>query len=411
MPQQGPDPSSPGARAGRPPRLLLAAAVAGAVLAGATAVVVATGSEPPPVPVPVAVTAPVPIATAAVVGRAGGATTGRVPWDLPLRLVVSAGTLTAAAVTGPGGAGVPGTLSPAGWTSARSLVPGASYRATLTLRDAADALHTVTVRADTTLAEQLLTARLSPGDDAVVGIGKPIAVTLGRAVEDAASRRAVVGRLRVTATPTVAGAWRWMDDRTIHYRPAQFWRPGTRVAVRVDLARLGLADGTWGSGVRTSRFRVGPALVSTVDVQAKTMTVRRDGAVVRVMRASMGRPEFATRNGTFLVLEKHRRRIMDSATVDLPPGTPAYRTAVEHAVRITNSGTFIHGAPWSVQDQGVRNVSHGCINLGPADAAWYFGQAERGDVVVVTGSSRGPDAADAGSRDWNVSFAQWRRPA
>lgn len=402
MTQQGPDPSPAPARR-RLPRLLLGAAAATAVLAGTTAVVLA-GREA--APVPVAVTEAVPAPSVSVAGLTGG----RTPWDRPLRLAVRAGTLTAATVTDPDGAGVPGTLTPNGWTSARTLVPGATYRATLTVRDAADALHALPVRADTTLAEHVVTARLSPGDDAVVGIGKPIAVTLDRDVEDPAARAAVVGRLVVSATPAVEGAWRWMDDRTVHYRPAQFWRPGTRVDVTVDLTRLGLADGTWGSGVRTSRFRVGPAMVSTVDVKTKTMTVRRDGKVVRVMRASMGRPEFPTRNGTFLVLEKHRRKTMDSATLDLPPGTPAYRTAVEHAVRITNSGTFTHGAPWSVADQGVRNVSHGCINLSPADAAWYYGQARRGDVVVVRGSSRGPDAGDAGSRDWNMSYAQWLQP-
>ena len=405
MIQQGSDPSpAAGRRLPRLPRLLLGAAAATAVLVATTAAVLG-GREA--VPVPVSASAPVPTPTASVVG----VVSGRTPWDRSLQLAVQAGTLIAATVSDPDGSGVPGTLTPTGWTSAHTLVPGATYRATLTVRDAADALHALPLRADTSLAERVVTARLSPGDDAVVGVGKPIAVTLDRDVADPAAREAVVGRLLVSATPAVEGAWRWMDDRTVHYRPAQFWRPGTQVDVRVDLTRLGLTDGTWGSGVRTSRFRVGSAMVSTVDVQTKTMTVRRDGEVVRVMRASMGRPEFATRNGTFIVLEKHRRRIMDSATVNLPPGTPAYRTAVEHAVRITNSGTFTHGAPWSVKDQGVRNVSHGCINLSPADAAWYYGQAKRGDVVVVVGSSRGPNAWDAGSRDWNMSFAQWQQPA
>ena len=306
---------------------------------------------------------------------------------------------------------MPGQLTAAGWTSSRTLVPGATYRATLTVRDSADALHALPLTADTSLAEKVLTASLSPGDDAVVGVGKPIAVTFDHDVEDDAARAALVDRLTVEARPAVRGAWRWMDDRTVHYRPAEFWKSGTRVDVKVDLHRLGLPDGTWGSGVRTSSFTVGAALVSTVDVQRKTMTVRRDGKVLRVMKASMGRPEFATRNGTFIVLEKHRRRIMDSATVNLPPGTPAYRTAVEHAVRITNSGTFTHGAPWSVKDQGVRNVSHGCINLSPSDAAWFFDQAKRGDVVVVTGSSRGANSYDAGSRDWNMSFEDWQLPA
>lgn len=138
------------------------------------------------------------------------------------------------------------------------------------------------------------------------------------------------------------------------------------------------------------------------------MTVSRDGAVLRVLAVSTGRPGLDTRSGTFVVLEKSARRVMDSATVDLPPGTPAYRTAVEDAVRLTSSGTFTHGAPWSVPSQGRRNVSHGCINLAPADAHWFFSLATRGDLVTVVGSPVGPDPSDAGSRDWNVSFARWR---
>ncbi len=387
----------------RLPRLLLGGALATAVLAAAAAVALTVGSG---ASTPIAQSAPVPAPTAEVVREDGA-----VRWDRPLQLTVAGGTLTAATVTDPDGAGVPGDLTPTGWTSARTLLPAATYTARLTVEDAAGEAHVLPLTTQTVAATTLVTAALSPGDDAVVGVGKPVQVTLSRPVEGREARDAVLSRLVVTSTPRVRGAWRWMDDRTVHYRPAEFWEPGTRVSVKADLQRLALPDGAWGSGARTSTFTVGSALVSTVDVQAKTMTVRRDGEVVRVMKASMGRPEFATRNGTFIVLEKHRRRIMDSATVNLPPGTPAYRTAVEHAVRITNSGTFTHGAPWSVKDQGVRNVSHGCINLSPADAAWYFEQAKRGDVVVVTGSSRDANSYDAGSRDWNMSFEEWQQEA
>ena len=168
-----------------------------------------------------------------------------------------------------------------------------------------------------------------------------------------------------------------------------------------------LAPGVWGTA-RTSSFRVGDTLSSVVDVAAHTMTVSLNGAVVRVMKASMGKPGFDTRNGNFVVLEKFADRVMDSATVDLPPGTPAYKTAVKDAVRITNSGTFTHGAPWSVSSQGRRNVSHGCVNLSPADAHWYYLNAKRGDVVTVVNSTTGPNLSDAGSQDWNLTFDQWR---
>jgi lipoprotein-anchoring transpeptidase ErfK/SrfK len=119
----------------------------------------------------------------------------------------------------------------------------------------------------------------------------------------------------------------------------------------------------------------------------------------------MGSPEFPTRGGTHLVLEKDATRVMNSDTVGLPG---AYTTRVEHAVRLTYSGTFTHAAPWSVKDQGVRNVSHGCVNLSPEDARWFYDLARRGDVVQVVGTDVPPLPDDPGSMDWNMSFEQWR---
>jgi lipoprotein-anchoring transpeptidase ErfK/SrfK len=199
-----------------------------------------------------------------------------------------------------------------------------------------------------------------------------------------------------------------MHSKELHYRPAQFWAAGTKVSVRSDLDRLQLPGGVWGAGVRTSEFTIGDAVVSTVDVAAHTMTVRRNGEVLRVLPASMGKPEFPTRAGVHLVLEKEATKVMNSDTVGLPG---EYRTKVDWAVRLTYSGTFTHSAPWSVKDQGVRNVSHGCVNLSPADAKWFYDNARRGDVVEVVNSPVGPKLDDPGAADWNLSFADWKRPA
>jgi lipoprotein-anchoring transpeptidase ErfK/SrfK len=398
-----PVPSAPRTR--RPVRSLLGAAVATAVLAAGGAVWISS-TDAPPAPEPVAVEQAVARPTAAVVGVRPD---GGVPWDRPLRLAVTDGTVAAVRAVDPDGLGVPGSVGPDGiWLAGRTLLPAATYEVTVTVKDAAGAAHDLPLKVQTTPATSLLQATLSPGDDAVVGVGQPVVLALNRPVAEKAARAALEARLTVRTTPAVEGSWRWMDDTTLHYRPAEFWKPGTTVAVTADLTRLALPGGTWGSGGRTTRFTVDDALVSTVDVAKKTMTVRKDGKVLRVLKASMGRPEFPTRNGTFLVLEKNRRRVMDSATVNLPPGSPAYLTAVEHAVRISYSGTFTHGAPWSVKDQGVRNVSHGCINLSPADAAWYYDLARRGDVITVVNSSRDPLPYDPGSMDWNMSFAEWR---
>lgn len=327
------------------------------------------------------------------------------PWATPLEIVVHDGVLLDVSALGPGDEPLAGQVSGGGWRSASGLVPSSMYKISVRVEDAAgeQRLRPLVVR--TTAAERVLTAALSPGDDAVVGIGQPVAVRLDAPVRDLAARAALERRLTVASEPAVPGAWRWMTDTELHWRPAQFWPAGTRVDVRADLDRLPLPDGVWGSGIRTSRFTIGAAVVSTVDVAAHTMTVTRDGEVLRVMKASMGRPEFPTRGGTHLVLEKHAQRVLDSDTVGLPG---EYEVEVDSAVRLTYSGTFTHSAPWSVADQGVRNVSHGCINLSPDDARWFYELARRGDVVQVVGTDVPPKLDDPGAADWNLTFEQWR---
>ena len=343
--------------------------------------------------------------TVEVVGRAKG----EVPYARPLTVVATDGALTAVTGRGPGGEQVGGQVGPDGrWSSTGVLFPASRYALEVHVRDAAGVEHVLPLRVRTRPAARTFTVSLSPGDDATVGIGQAVSVRLGTAVDDPAVRADVERHLSVRTSPPVEGSWRWTSSSELRYRGRETWEPGTQISVEAELGHVRATGGVWGEGTRTSTFTVGDAVTSVVDVAAHTMTVSRNGQVLRVLEASMGKPGFDTRNGTFVVLEKFAERVMDSATVDLPPGTPAYRTAVEDAVRITNSGTFTHGAPWSVASQGRANVSHGCINLSPADADWFFDQATRGDVVRVVNSTVGPDLGDAGSQDWNMTYAQWR---
>ena len=334
---------------------------------------------------------------------------GRVVFARPLSLVAQSGRLTEVTGAHPDGSPLVGSLTSAGaFTSTGGLSPAATYQLTVTAADLLGAVHSLPLTVRTTAASRVLRATVSPRSGAVVGVGMPIVVRLDHDVADS-DRAEVERRLTVRSTPAVRGAWRWVDDRTLRYRPALHWPARAQVDVTADLRRLGLADGTAGEASTTAAVRIGERVVSVVDVEAKTMTVTRDGKVARVMRASMGRPRFATRGGNHLVLEKQAVKIMDSATVGLAKGTDDYyRTRVEWAVRLTYSGTFTHAAPWSVRDQGVRNVSHGCINLSPADAKWFYDLARRGDVVEVKGSPLPPRRDDPGTADWNMPFDSWR---
>jgi lipoprotein-anchoring transpeptidase ErfK/SrfK len=199
-----------------------------------------------------------------------------------------------------------------------------------------------------------------------------------------------------------------MDDSTLHYRGPSYWAAGTTIALSANLRRLQLSDGTWGSGIRRTSFRVGDAVVATVDVNRHIMVVRRNGQVLRTVKVSTGRAEYPTHNGVHIVLDKVKLKTMDSSTIGIPRNGPGgYYLKVPNSVRISNSGEFVHSAPGTVRQQGVANVSHGCVNVAPANAAWFFALVKRGDVVQVLNSPRKPVSWDPGTSDWNMSFADW----
>ena len=347
-------------------------------------------------PVPTPVVAPV------------GLTAGRVPWDRPLALSVTDGTLKDVTAIGPDGQPVLGELSESGWSSTETLLPASTYRLSATVVDKRGATSTVQINTRTTLPSTTLHAVLSPGDGKVVGVGMTVIATLDRAVTDTADRNAVAHRLTVSTVPAVLGAWRWMSATELHYRGPAYWAKGTKITAHADFTRLHLSDGTWGEGVRDTTYTIGSRVISTVDVTAHVMRVVVDGALVRTVKVSTGRDKYPTKGGVHLVLEKTKLKIMDSATVGIPRKSPdGYYEKVPNSVRISYGGAFVHSADWSVRDQGVRNVSHGCVNISPADAAWFFDLVKRGDVVDVIHSVAPPKLSDPGMSDWNIPFADW----
>jgi lipoprotein-anchoring transpeptidase ErfK/SrfK len=383
------------------PRLLAGLLVAAVVTGGGVGWAVATNRPTAPVGADAAPT-PDPVLTLA------GQTAGRVPWDQPLTLALTEGTLQDVTVLDQDGTVVDGELSATGWSSATTLVPASTYRLSATVVDTGGRVRTLALNTRTTLPSRTLHAVLSPGDGKVVGVGLPVIVTLDRAVKDQADRAAVVRRLRVATTPSVAGAWRWMSPTELHYRGPAYWAKGTSITARADFTRLKLSDGTWGEGVRATTYSTGSSVISTVDVTRHVMDVVVDGRLVRTVKVSTGRATYPTKGGVHLVLEKTKLKVMDSSTVGIPRNSPAgYYEKVPNSVRISYSGEFVHSAGWSVRDQGVRNVSHGCVNISPADAAWFFGLVRRGDVVDVKNASVGPKLSDPGTSDWNIPFASW----
>ncbi|OBH45078.1 hypothetical protein A5690_19280 [Mycobacterium intracellulare] len=210
-------------------------------------------------------------------------------------------------------------------------------------------------------------ASILPADGAVVGVAHPVVVTFTAPVAD---RAAVERSIRVTSPGGTPGHFEWVRDTVVQWVPNQYWTPHTHVSVGVQALTTG--------------FDTGDALLGVASISKHTFTVSRDGEVLRTMPASMGKPSRPTPMGSFTALEKQRTVVMDSRTIGIPLSSPeGYKITAQYAVRVTWSGVYVHSAPWSVDSQGYANVSHGCINLSPDNAAWYFNQVNVGDPIQV----------------------------
>lgn len=321
----------------------------------------------------------------------------------PLHIAAGHGTLTEVTVTD-----ADGTLGPAGtsWTADADLAYATTYTVTAA---AVDAAGTRTAAGGTiaTVAPRTLTVPtvFPSAETGGVGVGQPVAVTFD---EDVTDRAAVERQLRVTTTPPVAGSWSWLSDRTVHYRPEQFWPSGTHVVVDVDLYGVDVGEGIRGQAGRHVDFDVGPKRVAVVDATELVLRLYEDDQLVRTMPTSLGKASSPTSSGTYVVMQQSREYTMRSASYGVPLDAPGgYETPVEYASRLSNSGIFVHGAPWSVRDQGRRNVSHGCSNVSVADAGWFYEHFGRGDVVEVRNAGRRLEVGD-GFSDWNSSWAEWQ---
>jgi lipoprotein-anchoring transpeptidase ErfK/SrfK len=226
--------------------------------------------------------------------------------------------------------------------------------------------------------------RFNPANGSTVGVGQPIIINFPGRVDDAGAAESAV---HVSSVPPVPGKFYWMTPTQLRWRPLSFWPAQT--AVTID------AGGT------VSSFRTGDTLVATADDATHQLTITRNGAVEKTFPMSMGMAAggHQTANGTYYVQEKMPSVVMDSSTYGVPVNSAyGYKVTVDLAVRFDNGGNFVHSAPWSVDDQGKRDVSHGCINISPTNAKWFFDNFGPGDPIIVKNSVGTPK--NDGSNDW-----------
>ncbi|WP_372512379.1 L,D-transpeptidase [Gordonia aquimaris] len=325
----------------------------------------------------------------------------------PITVTARDGSLSSVVIAGPDGP-VAGSTSADGsrWTSSGALDFGTDY----TLNAAARGVDGVGARKigfTTASAESLAYASTVTADGETVGIGQPVAINFDTPVAD---KRNAQNAITVTTDPPVQGAFYWINDSMVRWRPEHFWAPGTKVKVSVDAKGIDLGDGVFGDNNLTSNFTVGRSLVAVADDDTEQITVSVNGKVVKTMPTSMGKDATPTNTGTYIVAEREPSVIMDSSTYGVPVNSAeGYRETVYDATRISFSGIYVHSAPWSLGDQGVDDVSNGCLNVSPANAKWFLDHALRGDIVQVKNTVGPPLPGDDGLGDWNIPWSVWKK--
>ncbi|MFL6129995.1 MAG: Ig-like domain-containing protein [Mycobacteriales bacterium] len=336
----------------------------------------------------------------------------------PVVVTARAGTLTSVAVRNADGEAVRGSLNPArtSWTSAEPLGYDRTYSVSAVAANAEGRATTATTTFSTVQPRTYTLPYLFPGGAGPrrVGIGQPIRVRFDEPIQDkAAAERA----LSVTTSPPVSGAWHWFSDQVAHWRPRTYWKPGTKVTVRAAVYGVHVGDDVYGQQDVTSSFTIGPAKVFSIDDHTHMGVIKVDGRVVRRVPVSMGRGGktvvegksiyFTTQSGPHIVTEKYPVKQMKSESYGLPKDSPlGYDEKIPLAVRISPDGEFVHAASWSVADQGVRNVSHGCVNISPEHARWFYDNFSYGDVVDIRNTGADLPFA-AGYDEWSVPWATW----
>lgn len=326
----------------------------------------------------------------------------------PFVLTASEGTLSSVVVRNPEGIQVKGEFNPelTEWRTTEDLGYGRTYTLESTATDTAG-LVTRKNATFSTLTPRIMTAAyLTTGQGSTVGIGQPVAVMFDEPIAD---RRAAQDKIYVKTEPAVEGAFYWVSDQEVRWRPAEYWQPGTTIDVHVDIYGEDLGGGMYGQEDTRTDFQIGDAVISRVDDSTKQIVIERNGEVVKTMPTSMGKASSPTPNGTYVIGEKHASMIMDSSTYGVSvDSAEGYRTPVQYATRMSYSGIFVHAAPWSVWAQGSQNTSHGCLNVTTSDAKWFYDNAQRGDIFEVTGTVGPTLPGWDGLGDWNVPWETWK---
>ncbi|MET7456073.1 Ig-like domain-containing protein [Streptomyces sp. NPDC005574] len=323
------------------------------------------------------------------------------------------GKLTQVEVKNPKGTAIPGkiTADGASWTPDTHLAASTTYTVHAVAKDSAGRTAAEDSRFTTLTPQNTFVGNFTPEDGSKVGVGMPFSIRFTRGIT---SPEDVEKAITIRTEPAVEVAGHWFGNDRLDFRPEKYWKEGTKVTVGLALDGVEGRDGVYGKQSKTVTFTIGRDQVSVVDAKRHTMKVTQDGKVVKTIPVTTGKPGYDTWNGRMVISEKLRVTRMNGETVGY--GGEYDIKDVPDAMRLTNSGTFIHGNYWGGDAFGNYNASHGCVGLqdvrGGSDralpAGWFFDHSMVGDVVEVKHSNDRTVEPDNGLNGWNMSWDKWK---
>ncbi|MGA5796671.1 L,D-transpeptidase [Streptomyces cellulosae] len=330
-----------------------------------------------------------------------------------LKVTAAKGKLAEVVVKNAKGKAVEGAISKDGasWTPSTHLAASTAYTVHAVAKDTEGRTTTQDSRFTTLTPKETFIGHFTPEDGSTVGVGMPFSLNFTRGITKPDD---VEKAIRITTVPAVEVEGHWFGNDRLDFRPQTYWKAGTKVTVELNLDGVEGRDGVYGEQSKKVSFTIGRSQISVVDAKKHTMKVIRDGKVIKKIKVTTGAPGYETWNGKMVISEKLTVTRMNGETVGY--GGEYDIKDVPHAMRLSTSGTFIHGNYWGGDAFGNRNASHGCVGLRDvkggwdkkAPAAWFFDNSLIGDVVEVKNSDDAVIAPDNGLNGWNMSWEKWK---
>ncbi|MFE7277150.1 Ig-like domain-containing protein [Streptomyces sp. NPDC057623] len=334
-------------------------------------------------------------------------------------VTVSKGTLTEVSMTTAEGAAVEGAISAdkTSWKPNAQLDRSTTYKVTVTAKDSKGLEAHENASFTTVSPSNSFLGYFTPEDGSTVGVGMPVSINFDKSI---ANKAAVQKGITVTSTSGQEVVCHWFNDTRMDCRPDEYWKGGSTVTLKMALDGVEGAEGVYGVQEKTVTFKIGRNQISYVDAKTKQMRVTQDGKTIKTIPISAGSPENKTYEGIMVMSEKFKETRMNGATVGFTDddGKGEYDIKdVPHAIRLSSSGTFIHGNYWGAKSIfGSVNTSHGCVGLSDTKGAndkgvagyWFYTNSIVGDVVVVQNTGDKTIAPDNGLNGWNLDWAQWK---